>query len=128
MPYPEPSRAAKHSLRSGSTPADSTPLAVAGLPDYEMIELIGEGGMGLVYKARQIKLNRIVALKLLGANRAGPKEFIRFLALSEAVAAIEHPHVVPVYEYGDADGRPFLAMEYVPNGSLSDRLKKIAVR
>ncbi len=92
---------------------------------YEMIELLGEGGMGVVWKARQIKLNRTVALKMvLGADRAGARELIRFLAEAEAVAAITHPNVVQVFEYGDAAGRPYLAMEYLPGGSLTDRLKR----
>ena len=61
---------------------------------------------------------------VLGGHRAGPKDLIRFLAEAEAVAAVRHPHVVQVYEYGEADGRPFLAMEYLPGGSLADRLKR----
>ncbi len=93
------------------------------IPGYELIELLGEGGMGEVWKARQLKLNRLVALKMiLGGRRAGPKDLIRFLAEAEAVAAIRHPHVVQVYEYGEAEGRPFLAMEYLPGGSLTERL------
>src|SRR5262249_15317980 len=84
-----------------------------------------EGGMGVVWKARQTKLNRVVALKMvLGDQRADSKELIRFLAEAEAVAAVKHPHVVQVYEYGDASGRPFLAMEYLPGGSLRERLEQ----
>ena len=94
-------------------------------PGYDLLESLGEGGMGVVWKARQTKLNRLVALKMvLGEQRAGSKELIRFLAEAEAVAAVKHPHVVQVYEYGDANGRPFLAMEYLPGGSLADRLKR----
>jgi WD40 repeat protein/tRNA A-37 threonylcarbamoyl transferase component Bud32 len=95
------------------------------VPGYELLEKLGEGGMGVVWKARQTRLKRLVALKMvLGEHRAGAKELIRFLAEAEAVAAIKHPHVVHVYEYGDADGRPFLAMEYLSGGSLTDRLKE----
>src|SRR3954447_22392788 len=61
---------------------------------------------------------------VLSVHRAGGKDLIRFLAEAEAVAAVKHPHVVQVHEYGEADGRPFLAMEYLPGGSLSDRLKQ----
>jgi tRNA A-37 threonylcarbamoyl transferase component Bud32 len=94
------------------------------VPGYELREPLGKGGMGVVYKARQVGLNRIVALKMvLGGHRAEPRELIRFLAEAEAVAAVKHPHVVQVHEYGEADGRPFLAMEYLPGGSLADRLK-----
>jgi serine/threonine-protein kinase len=81
--------------------------------------------MGVVWKARQRKLNRLAALKMvLGEQRAGSKEMIRFLAEAEAAAAVKHPHVVQVYEYGEADGRPFLAMEYLPGGSLADWLHR----
>jgi len=100
---------------------DSSPFDI---PGYELLEPLGEGGMGVVYKARQIKLNRIVALKMvLGGHRAKPQELIRFLAEAEAVASIKHPNVVQVFEFGDAQGRPFLAMEYLDGGSLSERLK-----
>ncbi len=107
--------------------AADPPTAAAPPPvlEYELLALLGEGGMGVVWKARQVKLNRLVALKMvLGEQRAGSKELIRFLAEAEAVAAVKHPHVVQVYDYGEANGRPFLAMEYLPGGSLSDRLKR----
>src|SRR4029077_15225594 len=81
--------------------------------------------MGVVWKSRQQKLNRLFALKMvLGEQRAGSKELIRFLAEAEAVAAVKHPHVVQVYDYGEANSRPFLAMEYLPGGSLADRLQQ----
>jgi WD40 repeat protein/tRNA A-37 threonylcarbamoyl transferase component Bud32 len=100
-------------------------VAMPSVPGYDLLAPLGEGGMGVVWKARQVKLNRLVALKMvLGEHRAGSKELIRFLAEAEAVAAIKHPHVVQVYEYGDARGRPFLAMEYLPGGSLTDRLRQ----
>ena len=98
--------------------------SAGAFPGYELLETLGEGGMGVVWKARQMRLNRIVALKMvLGEHRVGAKELIRFLAEAEAVASIKHPHVVQVHEYGDAGGRPFLAMEYLPGGSLTDRLR-----
>ena len=94
------------------------------VPGYELLGVLGEGGMGVVYKARQERLNRVVALKMmLGEHRAGPKELIRFRAEAEAIASVRHPHVVQVHESGDAEGRPFLAMEYLPGGSLADRLR-----
>jgi tRNA A-37 threonylcarbamoyl transferase component Bud32 len=109
-----------------SLPDSPRPAAAPGsLSGYDLLVPLGEGGMGMVWKARQVKLNRVVALKMvLGEHRAGAKELIRFLAEAEAVAAVRHPHVVQVYEYGDAGGRPFLAMEYLPDGSLTDRLKQ----
>src|SRR5262249_54203565 len=107
-------------------PADPSPAATTQtIPGYDLLAPLGEGGMGVVWKARQVKLNRLVALKMvLGEQRAGSKELIRFLAEAEAVAAVKPPHVVQVYDYGDANGRPFLAMEYLPGGSLTDRLRQ----
>ena len=93
------------------------------VPGYELLGILGRGGMGVVYRARQTKLNRIVALKMILGDRSDPKDLIRFLAEAEAVAAVRHPHVVQVYEYGDAEGQPFLALEYLPGGSLADHLK-----
>src|SRR6516165_7301333 len=116
----EPTSFATESL----SPAEaSTVTGACRVPGFDLLEPLGEGGMGVVWKARQAKLNRLVALKMvLGEQRAGCKDLIRFLAEAEAVAAVKHPHVVQVYEYGDANGRPFLAMEYLSGGSLSDRL------
>jgi serine/threonine protein kinase len=112
---------------SRTTPPTDGPHvpAMPTVPGYELLAPLGEGGMGVLWKARHVKLNRMVALKMvLGEHRAGAKELIRFLAEAEAVAAINHPHVVQVYEYGEANGRPFLAMEYLPGGSLTERLKQ----
>ena len=106
--------------------AEPSPAAMAPtVPGFDLLAPIGKGGMGVVWKARQVQLNRLVALKMvLGDQRAGSKQLVRFLAEAEAVAAVKHPHVVQVYEYGEASGRPFLAMEYLPGGSLSDRLER----
>src|SRR5262249_6336074 len=112
--------------RTGTFHPSALPSVVATpiVPGYDVLAKLGEGGMGVVWKARQTRLNRLVALKMvLGDQRAGSKELIRFLAEAEAVAAVKHVHVVQVYEYGDASGRPFLAMEYLPGGSLKERLE-----
>jgi eukaryotic-like serine/threonine-protein kinase len=94
------------------------------LPGYEVIGTLGKGGMGVVYHAKQVKLNRQVALKMvLGDTPADSKEIIRFLAEAEAAAAIDHPNVVRVYDYGEHEGRPYLALEYLPGGSFADTLK-----
>ena len=120
---PRPDRATPVTYRRAGRPVARR--GGADRPGYDLLEPLGEGGMGVVWKARQTKLNRLVALKMvLGEQRAGSKELIRFLAEAEAVAAVKHPHVVQVYEYGEASGRPFLAMEYLPGGSLADRLKQ----
>src|SRR5262245_53098781 len=110
--------------QSAEPTARSHPSRPGTIPGYELLEPLGEGGMGIVYRARQVKLNRVVALKILRAGHAaGRKELIRFLAEAEAVAAVRHPHVIHVYEFGEADGRPFLAMEYLAGGTLADRLE-----
>ena len=107
-----------------SIPTTPRDIPADAFPGYELLEEIGRGGMAIVYKARQEGLNRLVAFKMiLGGHRAGPKDLIRFLVEAEAVASIKHPNVVQVHEYGEADNRPFLAMEYLPGGTLADRLK-----
>jgi tetratricopeptide (TPR) repeat protein len=102
----------------------STPLAA--MPDpppgFEIEREIGRGGMGLVYLARQHGLNRQVALKMV-AGTASPKALIRFLAEAEAIAAVRHPNVVEVYQFGDHAGRPYLALEYCSGGDLDQRVK-----
>jgi serine/threonine protein kinase len=94
------------------------------LADYEVLGELGRGAMGVVYRARQRGLNRLVALKMIRAgDLAGPEERLRFLAEAKAVAALQHPHVVQIGEVGQHAGSPFLALEYVEGGSLADRLR-----
>ena len=79
--------------------------------------------MGVVYKARQVRLNRIVALKMiLAGEHAGAEASLRFLAEAESVAKLHHPNIVQIFAFGDCEGRPYFEMEYVGGGSLSDRL------
>jgi eukaryotic-like serine/threonine-protein kinase len=90
---------------------------------YEILEELGRGGMGVVYKARQVRLNRFVALKMiLAGDHAGPEAAVRFLAEAEAVGRLRHPNIVQIHAFGDQDGRPYFEMEYVAGGSLADRL------
>src|SRR5262249_29957063 len=85
----------------------------AKVPGYEVMDVLGRGGMGVVYKARHLKLNRIVALKMiLHSGHAGADEYFRFLHEAEAIAAIKHPGVVQVYDFGTHDGAPYFALEY----------------
>jgi eukaryotic-like serine/threonine-protein kinase len=100
-------------------PSDSDDGSVI-VPGFTILDELGRGGMGVVYRARQIELNRLVALKMvLGGANAEEKERVRFLAEAEAVAAIHHPHVVQVFEFGRHDGRPYFAMEFLTGGNLA---------
>jgi hypothetical protein len=109
--------------RSVGHPAGPTGPAPPAPPGYEIIEELGRGGMGVVYKARQKALHRLVALKVIRSGElADPGERARFEAEARAVARLSHPNVVQIYEVGEAGGRPFLALEYVPGGSLADHL------
>jgi tetratricopeptide (TPR) repeat protein len=93
------------------------------VPGYEVLSEIGRGGMGVVYKARHLQLNRVVALKMILAGlQAGPATRKRFQAEAELVARLQHPGVVQIHEVGEYEGRPFFALEYVDGGTLADRL------
>jgi serine/threonine-protein kinase len=94
------------------------------IPGYEILEELGCGGMGVVYRARHLKLNRLVALKMiLGGEQAGRGDLTRFLAEAKAVAAIKDKNVVQVFDYGEADGLPFMALEYLSGGPISSLLR-----
>ena len=101
----------------------TAPVLALAIPGYEVLRQIGEGGMGTVYLALDLKLKREVALKTLRATETRPEFVARFWAEAEVMAAVRHPHVVQVFELGKDVARPFMAMEYLRGGSLADRLR-----
>src|SRR5262245_48369706 len=98
-------------------------LTLPAVPGYEVEDVLGHGGMGVVFRARHLRLNRTVALKMaLAGSYAGPLERERFRREAEAVAGVRHPNVVQIHEVGEADGRPYFTMEFIEGGSLAQRL------
>jgi serine/threonine-protein kinase len=107
----------------GAAGATPPPTELPQVPGYEVEAVLGHGGMGVVYKARQLRLNRAVALKMLLAGpHAQPQELERFLREAEAVAGLRHPNIVQVHDVGDLGGRPYFTMEYVEGGSLAQKI------
>src|ERR1700704_4454581 len=112
----------------GMSAAKAAPLSPEELaphfPQLEILECLGRGGMGVVYKARQKSLNRFVALKLLAPERvADPKFAQRFTHEAQALAALNHPSIVTIYDFGQAGGFYFLLMEFVDGVNLRQAMK-----
>ena len=102
-------------------PIEDTPLPT--IPGYDVKEVVGRGGVGVVYKALHLRLNRPVAVKmLLSGQHASPDELERFLREAEAVAGLHHPNVVNLYDVGEVEGRPYFTMEFIEGGSLARKL------
>jgi eukaryotic-like serine/threonine-protein kinase len=106
---------------------DTLPLTLDGeatrLGNYDILDELGRGGMGVVYLARDTRLGRLVALKMIRGSTFDAKEQqVRFLAEAQAIAQLRHPHIVQLYEIGTLEGRLYCALEYVPGGSLAKHL------
>ena len=126
---PRTSPDAENGTGTSVTRIDSSVRLLAPAPerrlfgDYELLAEIGRGGMGVVYKARQISLNRIVALKMIISGRlAAPEDLVRFQTEAEAAGRLQHPGIVAVHEVGEVDGQHFFSMEFIDGISLSQRL------
>src|SRR5262245_22778462 len=123
---PAPSRE-EATIDDPGAPVAPSSSAVAGpvVEGYEILGLLGRGGMGVVYKARDVALNRVVALKMLKAgSHAGESERARFRTEAEAIARLQHPNVVQIYEVGEADGCPYLSLEFCGGGTLAAKLAR----
>jgi len=119
-PSPQPAVTRGPARSSAST---GTPIAEFG--DYEILSTIARGGMGIVYKARQKKLNRIVAVKMiLSGQFAGKEEIERFFVEAEAAAKLRHPNIVAVHEIGEWQGQHYFSMDFIDGKSLADLVRE----
>jgi serine/threonine-protein kinase len=113
-------------VEPATLPPDPMPVSIAAdvsIPGYEILGELGRGGMGVVYSARQIKADRLVALKMiLSGAHASEQDLARFRTEAQAVARLQHPHIVQVYDVGDDHGLPYFSLEFCPGGSLEKKL------
>jgi WD40 repeat protein len=132
-PIPAPSPELLHRLKAGAASLSrlgpgpvvlaAEPRPLPRVPGYEILGLLGHGGMGVVYRARQLGLDRVVALKMiLGGAFATDKSLARFHAEAQAVARLQHPNIVQIFEIGEVDGLPYFSQEHVEGGTLAAHL------
>ena len=116
-------RARRRALPLGGTRRRRRTASPPSISGYEILEELGRGGMGVVYRARQVRLDRPCALKMiLGGAHARPEAAARFLAEAQAIARLQHPNIVQIHHIGEADGLPFFELEYIDGGSLDKTL------
>lgn len=101
----------------------SRPTSLPNISGYEIMEVLGRGGMAVVYKARQKSLHRLVAVKMIRGGASEPEEVSRFRTEAEAVARLQHPNIVQIFEVSEHEGEPFFSLEFVNGGSLARCLK-----
>lgn len=115
-------------LKGGNTEpqnqgVDSKGAKLPIVPGYELLGELGRGGMGVVYRARQRGLGRMVALKMVLNSQASQEELDRFMLEAQAVATVEHPNIVQIYDVGEYNGLPYFSLEFVDGGPLDSKLK-----
>jgi eukaryotic-like serine/threonine-protein kinase len=120
----QPAKPVCHSLHGVSHASAVVGCDWPTVPGYTILGELGRGGMGVVYRAQQLGLQRTVALKMiLNGVQAGPKDLTRFRAEAAAIARLQHPNIVQIYDIGEAAGRPYFVIEFVTGGSLAEHLQ-----